>query len=294
MKVIDYHHHILPGEVARLISRSEKSYPAWNPEESIEFLNKNKMKGAVLSLYHPELPVNDKQLWVDIVRTYNEAAAAAKKKYPDSLRAFAALPFPYIEESISEIHYALDELKLDGMCIYPIAGEKQLDNEDCLPILKELDERKVVVFLHPIDAGGIPIDNEHYLDSVLALTRFMYYNRFKSCSNIRFILAHTGGSIPFLAENMGILQYMQDKKKKMGKFLWDYLIKKRLDGDIIMKSMYIDTSDCFEEVSIQTQNSFFNPGHLLWGSDSSDAQKNIEILEKFTEVFQNTDLDLFS
>ncbi len=61
-----------------------------------------------------------------------------------------------------------------------------------------------------------------------------------------------------------------------------------------MKSMYIDTSDCFEEVSFQTQYSFFNPGHLLWGSDSSNAQKNIEILEKFTEVFQNTDLDLFS
>lgn len=106
--------------------------------------------------------------------------------------------------------------------------------------------------------------------------------------------AHTGGIMPYLADNMGILQYMQADKRKMGKFLWDYLIKKRLDGDILMKSMYIDTADCFEDTSFQTQQSFFNAGHLLWGSDSLDAPKNLEILRNYSEVFQWTDLDLFS
>lgn len=108
------------------------------------------------------------------------------------------------------------------------------------------------------------------------------------------MLAHTAGIIPYLADNMGILQYMQAEKRKMGKFLWDYLIKKRLDGDILMKSLYIDTADCFEDTSFQTQHSFFNAGHLLWGSDSSDAQQNLDLLKNYSEVFQQTDLNLFS
>lgn len=294
MNVVDYHHHIVPEDVVRLISKPEQTYDSWNPEQSIEFLQQHALKGAVLSLYHPELPVHDTPLWTDIARAYNEAAAAAKKTYPDRLRAFAALPFPSLEASLAELRYALDTLNLDGVCIFPIAGEQQLDNDAYIPLLQELDRRKALVCLHPIDAEGIPVDNERYLDAVLEFTRLMYYDRFKDCTNIRFMLAHTAGIIPFLADNMGILQYMQAEKRKMGKFLWDYLIKKRLDGDILMKSMYIDTSDCFEEASFQTQHHFFDSGHLLWGSDSSNVQKNLDILKKYTEVFQQTDLDLFS
>ena len=293
MNVVDYHHHIIPEAVARLISKPEHTYAIWKPEQSIEFLDKNNLKGAVLSLYHPDLPVHDTPLWTDIARAYNEAAAAVKKTYPDRLRAFAALPFPSLDASLAELRHALDTLNLDGVCIFPIAGEQQLDNEAYLPLLQELDRRQALVLLHPINAEGMPVDNERYLDAVLELTRFLYYDRFKDCSNIRFILAHTAGIIPYLADNMGILQYMQAEKRKMDKFLWDYLIKKRLDGDILMKSMYIDTADCFEDTSFQTQHSFFNAGHLLWGSDASDAPKNIAILKKYTEIFQETDLDLF-
>ncbi len=294
MKTIDYHHHVLPEEIARLIPKTELSAPVRNLKESIESLSSSNVDGAVLSLYHPGLPVNDRKLWVKITRTYNELASAVKKEHSGKFRVFAAVPFPYIDESISEIRHALDELKLDGVCIFPHAGEKQLDNEDCLPILKELDSRGTVLFLHPINTEGIPVDNGHYLDSVFALTRFMYFDRLKYCLNIRFILAHTAGIIPFLADNMGLLQYMQAEKNKVGKFLWDYIVKKRLDGDIIMKSMYVDTSDCFDTSSFQTQKRFFDPGHLLWGSGSTDVQQNSKFLKDHSEVFQKNDLDLFS
>ena len=215
-------------------------------------------------------------------------------EYPIGFRAFAAIPFPFIEESMTEIQYALDQLKLDGVCLYPIVGEKQLDNEDCLPILEELEIRKTVVLPHPLNSEGIPVDNEQYLDAVLCFTRLMYFDRLKLCHNVRFILAHTGGVIPFLADNIGLLQYLQDNKKRIGKFLWDYLFKKRLAGDVIMKYLYIDTSDCFDESSFQSQNRFFHSGHLLWGSDSACVTKNIENLNKHKHIFQNPEPDFFS
>ncbi len=276
------------------MSNLAQSGSIWNPEKSVEQIKQNGIEGSVLSLYHPALPVDDKQKWMKITRAFNNAVAVAKQKYPDTIWTFAAIPFPYIDESVTEIEYALDELKLDGVCIFPISGKTQLDEEACLPILKELEKRSAVIFMHPVNAEGIPVDNERYLDSVLSLSRFMYYDRLKHCPNVRFILAHTGGVIPFLAENMGLLVYLQAEKKKMLKFLWDYLIKKRLDGDILLRSMYVDTSDCFDDASFQSQNNFFDSGRLLWGSDSAQIPENTAVLKRYSSVFQSEDLGLFS
>jgi len=291
MKLIDYHQHVMPQEVAALMPESVPSDAIWNPKETVEQMKQNGIEGAVLSLYHPELPINDKQQWVKIARTFNEAVAVAKQKYPDTIRAFAAIPFPYIEESLTEIDYALDELKLDGVCIFPISSETQLDEEACLPILKELDKRAAVLFMHPVNADGIPVDNERYLDSILSLSRFMYYDRLKDCPNIRFIFSHTGGTVPFLGENLGMLAYLQAKKMRMLKFLWDYLIRKKLDGDVLLKSSYVDTADCSDEASFKSQDNFFDAGRLLWGS-GQDPQ-NLEILHKHANRFQEADLGLF-
>ncbi len=161
-----------------------------------------------------------------------------------------------------------------------------MDNEDYIPILEELNKRTATLLLHPINSDGIPVDNPRYLDSVLALTRFMYFDRFKDCKNIRFILSHTAGIIPFLADNMGVIQYMQEKKQRIGKFMWDYIIKKQLEGDIIMKQMYVDTSDCFDESALKSQIDFFDEGHILWGTDVNSV-KNLEILKNHPKVFKH-------
>ncbi len=168
----------------------------------------------------------------------------------------------------------------------------QLDNESSLPVLAELNKRRTAVFLHPVNSEGIPVENERYLDAVLGFTRLMYFDRLKDHGNIRFILGHTGGIIPYLSENMGLLAYFQVEKNKTGKFMWDYLIKKKLVGDIIQKSVYIDMSDCFDKAAFISQQEYFNKGHLLWGSGSINSSENIKRLNENREIF-NTNAALF-
>ena len=212
MNNLDHHHHIVLEEVADLIS--ESAVQAWHHEESIEFLKRHNLDSAVLSLYHPALPVSDREAWVNITRTYNRAAAEIKKRYPKRFRVFAAIPYPHIEESIEEIRYALDGLRLDGVCVFPVATGRRLDDEKSVSVLRELNERKAVVFVHPVSSEGIPIENESYLDSVLFITGTMFNDRLKLCPNVRFILSHTGGTIPFLSENIGLLSYYRPKRTK--------------------------------------------------------------------------------
>lgn len=47
MNVIDYHHRIFPEAVARLLPASEHMPTVWNPDTSIEFLQKHDLQGAV-------------------------------------------------------------------------------------------------------------------------------------------------------------------------------------------------------------------------------------------------------
>jgi predicted TIM-barrel fold metal-dependent hydrolase len=292
MKTMDYHHHIIPRNVARLLPGLVRPDQVWDLEKSIAFMDNNNIRAAVLSLYLEKPLSSAKSIRVKAARAYNEAAAEAVKKYPGRFKAFSAVPFPYIDESVSEIKYALDTLKLDGVSFSPITEEVQLDNEICLPVLRELNKRRAAVFLHPANSEGIPVENERYLDAVLGFTRLLYYDRLKDHVNIRFILGHTGGIIPYLSENIGLLAYFQAEKNKTGTFMWDYIVKKKLAGEVTQKSLYIDMSDCFDETAFKSQQEYFYKGHLLWGSDSINSYENIKKLNENRELF-NTDAVLF-
>jgi hypothetical protein len=74
----------------------------------------------------------------------------------------------------------------------------------------------------------------------------------------------------------------------------EYASTFRYDGDILMKSLYIDNANCFEDTSFQMRQCFFNAGHLLWGSDSAVAQQNLDLLKNYSEVFQQAAFNLFS
>ena len=235
----------------------------WKPGSPLEIDSDDRLDGAMLTLCAPDLPVGDRDAWTAACRTFNEAAAVAKEQIDWLGGAYAAIPFPFVEEALDEIRFALDDLDLDGVCLFPVIGENLLDEDDAAPILRELSSREATVLIHPVDTEGVPVLNERYLDSVLFVARMMHHDRLKECPGARFVLAHTAGIVPYLGENLGMLQYMQAEKTKMAKFLWDYMVKKRLEGDVILQSLYVDAADCLDAASLQSQQLYFEPGHVL-------------------------------
>lgn len=235
----------------------------WKPGETLKFNHEERTDSPMLTLYSPGLPAGDRDAWMTSCRAFNKAAAVAKEQYGWLSGAYAAIPFPYLPEALDEIHFALDELNLDGVCLFPVVQEALLDNLDADPILQELSRRKATVLIHPIDTDGVPILNERYLDAVLFTARMMYHDRLKECPGIEFILSHTAGIVPYLGENLGLLQYMQAEGNRLGKFMWDYLVKKRLEGDVILQSLYLDTADCRDAASLRSQETYFEAGHVL-------------------------------
>ena len=64
MNIVDYHHHVIPEGVADMIPGTVTE-ESWDPEQSLRFFRRNHIDTAVVSLCHPNLPVDPSFLIVD-------------------------------------------------------------------------------------------------------------------------------------------------------------------------------------------------------------------------------------
>jgi predicted TIM-barrel fold metal-dependent hydrolase len=125
---------------------------------------------------------------------------------------FASLPLPDVDGALEEIAYAFDTLKLDGVVMLTnfngvYLGDRRLD-----PVFDELNRRGAVIFIHPTSpicwqqsALGYPRPMlEFTFDSTRAVVNLMFSGTTMRCPNLRIIVPHAGGTLPFLARRIGM------------------------------------------------------------------------------------------
>ena len=183
----------------------------WTPERAIEDMDKHGVLTAMVS------PVNGlrESMWTGTekargaVRENNEYGAKLVRDYPGRFGIYASLPFIDIEGSLKEIEYSYDTLKVDGVALWPDTGadRKWLGNQAFAPIFDELNRHKAVVFIHAntpacchdLDPGVPDSMNEYDFNITRAVTSLLVNGTLSRCPDIRFIIAHSGATIPMLA-----------------------------------------------------------------------------------------------
>ncbi len=149
-----------------------------------------------------------------MARRCNEFSAELSVRYPDRYGALGMVPMHEPERAVEEIAYALDVLKLDGLCMFSSYGEKYLGDAIFDPVLDALNKRSAVVFIHPFNSAqqlpGSPKGSESKLpypaymieypfDTTRMAAHLMFSGAIERFPNVRFILSHAGGTLPFMA-----------------------------------------------------------------------------------------------
>jgi predicted TIM-barrel fold metal-dependent hydrolase len=138
-----------------------------------------------------------------MARDANEYGAKMKADYPGRFGIWASLPLPLVDESLKEIEYALDTLKLDGIGLTTSIGTKYVGDASFSPVFEELNRRKAVVYTHPgaapcclylIPRVG-PTTLEYSQDTARTIVSWIQSGQAAKLPDVGWIFSHHGGDI---------------------------------------------------------------------------------------------------
>jgi predicted TIM-barrel fold metal-dependent hydrolase len=267
---IDVHHHIIPPEYVKalaavgVIDALGVRFPEWSVEKVIEMMDRNGIQTAVTSISSPAANAGDTKFARDLARTCNEFAAKLISDHPQRFGAFATLPgLLDVEGVLSEIEYALNTLKLDGIELLTNYKGKYLGDSSFEEIYQDLNRRKAVVHVHPGDQPGknlFPCTNsllEAPFETTRTITNLIYNGTLERYPNISFIFSHGGGTIPYLATRVGEgAHFWQGAAKNAPKGFYYYL-----------KRLYYDTAVAGSSYALPSLHALVDNAHILFGTD---------------------------
>jgi predicted TIM-barrel fold metal-dependent hydrolase len=213
---IDVHFHAIPEFYRNALTEAGRGAtistgtPAWSEAAAREVMDANDIATAILSISQPGVHFGDDAAARRLARRCNSYFAEKIAREPARFGSFAVTPLPEIAGALEEIAFALDELRLDGVGLLASYGEKFLGDPVFDPVLELLNERHATVFVHPnfhpasrrIDLGLPGFVVEFPFDTTRAAVNLIFSGAPTRFSNVRFILAHAGGTLPYLAPRL--------------------------------------------------------------------------------------------
>lgn len=156
----------------------------------------------------PQLPYgNDADRAVAAARYVNDEYAALVAKHPDRFRAFAATPMPHIDEAITEMGRAMDELGMVGLTMNTSILDRAITDPEFEPVFSELDRRAAVLYLHPVGNGACsPLVREHRItwmvgapfEDTIAAMQLITAGHLQRYPAVKIICSHLGGALPMI------------------------------------------------------------------------------------------------
>jgi predicted TIM-barrel fold metal-dependent hydrolase len=267
---VDIHHHVLPDFFWRETNEGSSPVggitpPPWSPDGMISFLDDAGIDMGVTSISTPGVHTGDDKAARALARRCNEYSAELMRRYPDRLAGFGCLPLPDVDGALEELTYVLDQLGLDGLVVFSNANGVYLGDQRLEPVFAELQRRQAVVFIHP---NVSPDKSAHQLglpdslidftaDTTRAVAQMLYSNVFARTPDVKYVLSHAGGTIPYLMGRFGIVD-------EMGVIPG---AENRQDAATTFRHLYFDTALAWSDPVLTMLRSRIGLDHVVFGTD---------------------------
>lgn len=308
MTVIDFHNHFYPPEYLQAIERGpskvkvtfdrEKNpvlhYPgdiniAVRAHRDIAFreaaLAQAGVDRQVLTLTTPGTHVETPKRAAELARIVNDAFAEIVRGRGEHFTALATLPLNDPRASMREFERVTSQLGFRGVMVFANVNGIPLSHEQFWPLYERANEVGSVFYIHPTSPAGVEAMTEYWLmplvgfmfDTTLAAAQLVYSGVLERFPRIRWVLAHLGGTIPYLAERLdrGFAAFKDCRRNTT-----------RPPSEQL-KALYYDTVN-FDPRALRLAIDFAGVDHLLAGSD---YPHQIGSLEKMVESIDALDLD---
>ena len=238
--------------------------PMTDVSKRLEDMDRVRIDVEVVSLSTPNVFFTDAHHQPEIARLVNDAYAELIAKHPTRFKAFASIPMDDPDGALKELHRAIDELKMNGVILLSNIGGQPLTSPEYRPFFAEANRMKLCILLHPMLPANTDPFREYVLgpivgfmfDTTLAVARMCFDGMLREFPDIRWIVAHLGGAVPYLMERMdnGWRDFPECRAKI------DEL------PSVYLKRLYYDTVN-FNPHLLKMVRDMIGADHLVMGSD---------------------------
>jgi aminocarboxymuconate-semialdehyde decarboxylase len=304
MIIIDFHNHFYPKEYIEAIQTGPSNIKVTYDENNnpllhypgdynilvpshrdIDFreqaIKKAGIDKQILTFTTPGTQIESPERSVELAQIVNDGLARIKDERSDWFTALATLPLNDPETSVIEFERAFNDLGFKGVMVFSNINGIALSDRRFWPLYEKASDLKAVFYIHPNFPVGVEAMTEYWLmpligftfDTTLAAAKLVFSGVVEKFPGIRWVLAHLGGAIPYLAERLdrGYFAF-KECREHISKPPSEYL-----------KEFYYDTVN-FDLKALKLAIDFAGADHLVAGSDYphqiGSMEKMVDSIEK--------------
>jgi aminocarboxymuconate-semialdehyde decarboxylase len=284
--IIDFHNHYYPPEYLEAVKRGparvKMDYDAdGNPrlhypgdynilvpghrdlDYREDVLRQHGVDMQVITFTTPGVHFETPDTAVVMARAVNDAFAREVKRRKH-FAALATLPLNDPAEAVREFERALTELGLPGAMVFSNVNGTPLASPAFEPLWKKANELNAVIYIHPAHPHHVEAMEEYWLtalvgflfDTTLAAAHLTFAGVPERYPNIKWVLTHMGGALPYLAERCDRgYEAFADCRQNISRPPTEYF-----------KRFYYDTVN-FNPDAIEFAVKFAGADHIMAGSD---------------------------
>jgi len=282
MKKIDFHCHAFPAEFFEAMRRhypdaievkqdeqgrkfalwANTPLPAWDHGARLDDIGRAGIDVEILS--NPPIYSRLDEHAPELCRLVNDALAASCRRDPARFKALAHLPFNSIDAALSEMARALEQLGCVGVLVTSNIAGRYLDSTEFEPFWAEIHRRQTPVFMHPTSSPSYRDDQPPTLlsfpfDTTLSAYKLLRSGLFERFPDLTLILAHLGGTLPYLVRRIDIAFDSPG-------FYGSYEKPARRPSET-MRKLYLDTALSWNRGAFECARELVGVEHILFGSD---------------------------
>jgi len=220
--------------------------------------------------------VDDRIEALDLARLCNDEMAETVSKHPDFfVAAVANIPLLNIDDALREMERAIRELRMAGVQVYTRSRGRCIAAPEFSPIFEMAHAYGVPVWIHPYRSSkdaDYPTEDVSYhqifsifgwpYETTVTMTRLIFSGIFERMPDIKIIVHHSGGMVPFLADR--IVVHHDNGLERLGLERFPGLTKHPIE---YYKMFFADTALNGNPNALRCAIGFYGEDHMLFATD---------------------------
>jgi predicted TIM-barrel fold metal-dependent hydrolase len=289
---------VLPNEAKEITTSSGRPIGReyWDVHAKLDFMDKHDIDVSVLSLANPWLDFLNEPIASEMARAFNDEMETICQDHPGKFLGLASLPLNSTDASLAELDRISNKSThphIRGVIMGCLGSGEGLDHPDMLPIWTRLQELNYITFIHP----HYGIGNEHFgnyghslflalgfpFETTTAIARLILSGVFDKLPDLKLLLAHSGGTLPFLAGRLDSCYHHDEAiRDTLEHDPSHYLSKLYLDAVNYQTPALVNSIEVnnVKNLMFGTDNPFFPPKEgALSDEPWTSVTKNYEAIE---------------